>query len=160
MDTQTPWTHCRQLVGARYGLGSDRRSLVGSAIVGNLNDNGYTSTLLHSHVETAGPLRVVRTQFKEAQMTDKVINIVSVAYKGGYRLHLEFDDATVQVVDFEPFLQRSTHHDIRAYLDPDRFAAYRLVYGELVWGDYGLCFPMADLHANQIEKRSPMEANA
>lgn len=93
-------------------------------------------------------------------MISKVINIVSVAHKGGYRLRLDFDDDTEQVVDFEPFLQRSTHPDIRAYLDPVRFAAYRLVHGELVWGDYDLCFPMADLHANQIEKRSTLEANA
>lgn len=93
-------------------------------------------------------------------MTDKVINIVSVAHLGSHRLRLEFDDATVQVVDFEPFLQRPTHPDVRAYLDPGRFAAYQLVHGELIWGDYDLCFPMAALHANQIEKRSTVEAHA
>lgn len=62
------------------------------------------------------------------------INIVSADLLGGYRLRLVFDDGNEQTVDFKPFLSCSRHPDIRAYLDPARFACFRLEYGELVWG--------------------------
>ena len=35
--------------------------------------------------------------------------------------------------------------------DPVRFATFRIEYGELVWGDYDLCFPVIDLYLNQLE---------
>jgi hypothetical protein len=52
------------------------------------------------------------------------------------------------------------HPDIRAWLDPDRFSKFRLEYGELVWGDYDLCFPVIDLNRNQIEHHTSLEAVA
>ena len=39
---------------------------------------------------------------------------------------------------------------IRAYLDPEKFADFTLKYGNLMWDDYGLCFPIADLYENNI----------
>jgi hypothetical protein len=39
---------------------------------------------------------------------------------------------------------------IRAYLDPKRFANFKIEYGDLVWDDYGLCFPISDLYENRI----------
>jgi hypothetical protein len=39
---------------------------------------------------------------------------------------------------------------VRAYLDPVRFAQYELRHGELVWGDYDLCFPIMDLYNNTL----------
>ena len=38
------------------------------------------------------------------------------------------------------------------FLDKEKFKNFRLEYGDLVWGDFGLCFPVWDLHENQIEK--------
>jgi hypothetical protein len=96
----------------------------------------------------------------EAQMTPRIINIVSAEPAGDLRLRLRFDDGTEQVVDFKPFLSRSVHPDIRAYLDPARFATFRIKYGELVWGDYELCFPVIDLYRNQLEKSVSLEAAA
>ena len=34
---------------------------------------------------------------------------------------------------------------------PSRFSAFKVAYGELVWGDYELCFPIVDLYHNTIE---------
>lgn len=68
-------------------------------------------------------------------MSHTPINIVSAQRSGAYRLHLLFDDKTVQEVDFEP----------------ERFASFKVQYGELVWGDYDLCFPVMDLYHNSIE---------
>lgn len=93
-------------------------------------------------------------------MTPKIINIVSAEPAGDLCLRLRFDDGIEQIVDFKPFLSRSVHPDIRAYLDPERFAAFRIEYGELVWGDYALCFPVIDLYRNQLEKSATLEAAA
>lgn len=74
-----------------------------------------------------------------------------------YRICLRFDDGTQQDIDFERFLSRSLQPDIRAYLDPVRFGSFRLEYGELVWGDYDLCFPIEDLYCNRIERPGLVE---
>jgi hypothetical protein len=84
-------------------------------------------------------------------MKDIPINIVSATQSGEYQIRLIFDDNTVQEIDFKPFLARSHHPDIRAYLEPERFADFRVEYGELIWGDYALCFPVIDLYCNSIE---------
>lgn len=93
-------------------------------------------------------------------MTPDVINIISAEHSGGYRIHLKFDDGSEQLVDFGPFLTQSIHPDIRAYLDGDRFAAFRLDHGDLVWGDHDLCFPIADLYINKLIHKDPLEAVA
>jgi hypothetical protein len=89
-------------------------------------------------------------------MIPDVINIVAAELAGDLRIKLSFDDDTQQVVDFRPFLARSLHPDIRAYLNPDRFSGFRIEYGELVWGDYDLCFPVADLYRNHMEPTVPL----
>lgn len=88
------------------------------------------------------------------------INIVSATQVGDYVLKIDFDDNTAQTVDFGPFLKRSHHPDVRAYLQTERFAKFHLVYGELVWGDYDLCFPVVDLYRNQIEHLDTMQQAA
>ena len=79
-----------------------------------------------------------------------VIDIVQAEMVSDYRLKLRFSDGMERDVDFEPFL-RGTHNPmIREYLDPKKFANFRLEYGELIWDDYGLCFPVADLYEDRI----------
>ena len=93
-------------------------------------------------------------------MNSKAINITSAEKAGPYQLHLLFDDGTEQIVDFKEFLSHSRHPAIRAYLEERKFESYHLEYGELVWGDYDLCFPMTDLYHNQILHPASMEAAA
>jgi len=93
-------------------------------------------------------------------MTPDNINIVSAEQVGEFRIRLCFDDGTEQTVDFKNFLLQARHADIRAWLAPQQFAKFRIEYGELVWGDYELCFPMIDLYRNQIEHYAPLEAAA
>lgn len=80
----------------------------------------------------------------------KPIAIVEALLVGEYRLRLTFDDAKVQEVDFLPFLSASHHPAIRAYLERERFANFHLECGDLLWGDYELCFPIADLYENRL----------
>lgn len=84
-------------------------------------------------------------------MNTEPINIISAKQSGEFRIQIIFDDGTAQEIDFKPYLMRSHHPDIRAYLDPARFSKFRVEYGELVWGDYDLCFPIIDLYHNAIE---------
>jgi hypothetical protein len=64
---------------------------------------------------------------------------------------LIFNDNTNQVVDFYPFLSNSLNPLIRKYLDFDDFKKFHVDNGDLEWNDYDLCFPIADLHENNIK---------
>ena len=81
---------------------------------------------------------------------DAVINIVGAESVSDYKLKLYFSDGIERIIDFGPFLQKSRNPMIRAYLDPKKFANFRLEYGDLIWDEYGLCFPVADLYENRI----------
>ena len=76
--------------------------------------------------------------------------ITEISQTGDYRLRLSFNDGKEQEVDFLPFLSSSHHPEIRNFLQPKRFATYRLEYGDLIWGNYELCFPIADLYDNRL----------
>lgn len=84
-------------------------------------------------------------------MTSKLTQLVAAEQIGDYRLCLSFSDGHRQDVDFKPFLSQARHPNLRAYLDPERFATFRVEYGNLVWGDYDLCFPVIDLYRNALE---------
>lgn len=79
-----------------------------------------------------------------------VIEIVQVERLSEYNLSLRFSDGAARVIDFGPFLSNSTNPLIRAYLDPKRFGDFRLEHGDLVWNDFGLCFPIADLYEGRL----------
>ncbi|MCU0503072.1 MAG: DUF2442 domain-containing protein [Anaerolineae bacterium] len=79
-----------------------------------------------------------------------VVDITAAEYAGGYRLRLTFSDDTTRTVDFESFLSKSHNPMIRKYLDHEEFADFSVQYGDLVWHDYDLCFPVADLYEGRI----------
>src|SRR5262245_43727349 len=72
-----------------------------------------------------------------------VLEVTDAHHVSRYELKLQFNDGTARVIDFEPFLKGSRNSAIRAYLDPDKFSRFRLEFGDLVWDDYKLCFPIA-----------------
>lgn len=78
------------------------------------------------------------------------IDIIRVAQVSAFKLKLDFSDGVERVIDFEPFLRTSRNPLIRAYLNPRKFANFTLAYGNLIWDDYGLCFPIADLYESNI----------
>jgi hypothetical protein len=79
-----------------------------------------------------------------------VIDIVHAEQSSGYKLKLFFSNGVERIIDFEPFLRQSRNPMIRTYLDPQKFANFRLEYGNLIWDDYELCFPIADLYESNI----------
>lgn len=79
-----------------------------------------------------------------------VIEIVQVERLSEYNLSLRFSDGATRVIDFEPFLSNSPTPLNRGYLDPKKFGDFRLEHGDLVWNDFGLCFPIADLYEGRL----------
>jgi hypothetical protein len=69
---------------------------------------------------------------------------------GDFSIRLTFSDATQRIVDFGPFLRQSRNPLIQAYLDPAAFARFAVKDGDLVWDDYDLCFPIADLYEGRV----------
>ena len=80
----------------------------------------------------------------------KIINVEKAKYLNGYKLKLYFNDGLEQVIDFGPFLSNSLNPLINKYLDLKEFKKYELDSGDLIWNDYDLCFPIADLYENNI----------
>jgi hypothetical protein len=79
-----------------------------------------------------------------------VIFVESAEQAGELRLRITFNDSSARVVDFGPFLRQSRNPLIQAYLDPAAFAGFVVKDGDLMWGDYDLCFPIADLYAGRL----------
>ncbi len=80
----------------------------------------------------------------------QIISVETVNHIGEFKLELEFNDKTCQVVDFYPFLSRSLNPLIRKYLSHEEFSKFEIYEGDLEWNDYDLCFPIADLYENKI----------
>jgi hypothetical protein len=83
----------------------------------------------------------------------EVLNIEHAEQVGGrqsYILRLRFNDGSEREVDFRRFLEASANPLIRAFLKPQLFATFSVNDGDLVWGDYELCFPIADLYDGRI----------
>jgi len=83
---------------------------------------------------------------------DAVIDIIEAAYIPPYKIHLRFSDGAEQGIDFEPFLKKSAHPEIRKYLNTELFKGFSIVHGSLDWNDYDLCFPLHDLYEGTIIK--------
>lgn len=79
-----------------------------------------------------------------------VVSIDKAVYLDGYKIQLDFSDGVSQTVDFEDFLKSAKNPMTRKYLDKDKFQNFRIEYGDIVWNDFELCFPIWDLHEGKI----------
>jgi len=86
-------------------------------------------------------------------MKSSLLSIKDAHYFNDYKLQIKFNDGTDKTIDFKPFLSHTQHPSIRAYLEPTKFQSFRIEHGDLVWGDYDLCFPIADLYYDRIDHR-------
>lgn len=85
---------------------------------------------------------------KTAAMT--YLEVMQAEYVSDYKLHVMFNDGTAQTVDFEPFLRKARNPDLTQYRQLRKFKKFHLHYGDLMWGDYEMIFPITDLHAGVI----------
>jgi hypothetical protein len=82
--------------------------------------------------------------------TTKYLRITEAKYVSDYKIGLTFNDGTERVMDFEPFLRKAQNPHITKYRQMRQFKSFRLDYGDLMWGDYEMIFPIADLHRGEI----------
>jgi hypothetical protein len=79
-----------------------------------------------------------------------VISINKAEYLGDYRINLWFSDGVEKEIDFGIFLKNSKNPMSRKYLDKKLFRNFKIEHGDIVWGDYDLCFPIWDLYEGKI----------
>jgi hypothetical protein len=80
----------------------------------------------------------------------KIIKLISVVYLSEFKLNLTFDDDVSQLVDFKPFLESSSHLEVKKYLNLNKFKKFSFKNNELMWGDFDLIFPIVDLYENNL----------
>ena len=78
------------------------------------------------------------------------LEVTQAEYVSDYKLRVTFNDGTARMVDFEPFLRKARNPDLTQYRQLRKFKSFRLHYGDLMWGDYEMIFPITDLHAGEI----------
>lgn len=69
------------------------------------------------------------------------IETQKVKYFGEYKIQI----TKVQEIDFEQFLKKARNPMTKKYWDKAGFKNFHLEYGDLVWGDFEMCFPIWDL---------------
>ena len=79
-----------------------------------------------------------------------VISINKAEYLGDYKIKFIFSDETETIIDFSSFLQNARNPMTKKYLDKQLFRKYSIQYGDIVWNDYELCFPIWELHQGKI----------
>jgi hypothetical protein len=79
-----------------------------------------------------------------------VISITKAEYISDYKIKFYFSDETEKIIDFEGFLSTSKNPMTRKYLDLNLFQDFQLEYGDIVWNNFDLCFPIWDLYEGKV----------
>jgi hypothetical protein len=79
-----------------------------------------------------------------------VIEIENANYMGDYTLEINFSDGSTQRIDFEKFLMSSKNPMTKKFMDKELFKNFKIEYGDLIWNDFELCFPIWDLYKGKI----------
>jgi len=79
-----------------------------------------------------------------------VISIEKAEYIGDYKIRFSFSDGTERIIDFDSFLKNAKNPMTKKYLDKQLFEKYTIEYGNIIWNDYEMCFPIWDLHEGKI----------
>ena len=78
------------------------------------------------------------------------ISIKKAVYLGEYKIKFLFSDNQEQIIDFFDFLSKAKNPMSAKYLDKNLFSNYEIVYGDLIWNDCEMCFPIWDLYTGKI----------
>ena len=80
----------------------------------------------------------------------KTIAIAQATYLEKYKIQFKFSDQTERDIDFSGFLNRAHNPMIRKFLDTNLFKVFKVEFGDIIWNDYELCFPILDLYEGNI----------
>ena len=67
-----------------------------------------------------------------------------------YKIKLFFSDGIERLIDFLSFLKNAKNPMTRKYLDKEMFKNFSIEYGDVIWNDYEMCFPIWDLYEGKI----------
>jgi len=90
------------------------------------------------------------TGLKPGANERKYIEITEATYVAGYKLRLVFNDGKKRVMDFAPFLRLAQNPMLTQYRQLKKFKSFHLDYGDLMWGDYEMIFPIMDLYRGKL----------
>ena len=79
-----------------------------------------------------------------------VISITKAEYIQDYQIKFSFSDGIERMIDFSEFLINARNPMTSKYLDKKLFSNYTIEYGDIIWNDYEMCFPIWDLHEGKI----------
>ncbi|MDQ8003885.1 MAG: DUF2442 domain-containing protein [Pedobacter sp.] len=79
-----------------------------------------------------------------------VIEINKADYLGDYKIRFGFSDGEVRIIDFTDFLTSAKNPMTKKYLDKNEFKNFKIEFGDIVWNDYEMCFPIWDLHEGKV----------
>ncbi len=83
-------------------------------------------------------------------MKTQVITIEHATYLEHYKIKLVFSDGSERIVDFESFLQKALNPMTTQFRDLKKFKHFHLENGDLLWGNYEMCFTIWDLYEGTI----------
>ena len=63
---------------------------------------------------------------------------------------LPIPDGKEQLIDFSKFLLEAKNPMTKKYIDKQLFQNYTIEYGDIVWNDFEMCFPIWDLYKGKI----------
>jgi hypothetical protein len=79
-----------------------------------------------------------------------VISIQNADYIGKYKIKFLFSDGVEKTIDFGIFLKQAKNPMTKKYLDENLFKQFKVEYGDIIWNDYEMCFPIWDLYEGKI----------
>jgi len=79
-----------------------------------------------------------------------IIEINKAEYLEDYNIRFEFSDGVIRTIDFTHFLKSAKNPMTKKYLDEEEFKKFKIEFGDIVWNDYEMCFPIWDLHEGNI----------
>ena len=79
-----------------------------------------------------------------------IVSIQKADYLGEYRIKFQFSDGIEKTIAFWEFLKKAKNPMTKKYQDKQLFQSYSIEYGDIIWNDYEMCFPIWDLHEGQI----------
>lgn len=79
-----------------------------------------------------------------------IVSIDKAEYIGNFTINFLFSDGVHQSINFYTFLKEAKNPMTRKYLDENLFRNYSIEYGDIIWNDYELCFPVWDIYKGKI----------
>ena len=99
-------------------------------------------------------VHVYNIEFAPEKITKKLqtmaISITGAEYIRDYKIRFSFSDGIEVIIDFNSFLKSAKNPMTKKYLNKQLFKNYSIEYGDIIWNDYEMCFPIWDLHEGKI----------